>query len=385
MEKIETVVFRKTVDALRDNKCVISYGGSSSGKTMAALDLLTLLAMVKPNLEVAIIGKSVPVLKRNLIKDWRRVIMAELFNRSQWHDSDRVYTFPNNSKLRFINADDPEKLKGYRCDYFLMDEADGMVEEVFTQLFARCAKKCIITFNPSRRFWVSNLMTQPNYAAIHSTYKDNRYCAPDIAANLESLISVSDNFYKVYCLGEWGSLDGLVYPSFELVDAMPESFDFETVGVDFGWNDKLASVHCRFVGTDLYVNELFYRSKAPINDLAAVIKTVGDDVISYCDEAAPRDIVQLQVLNVNAIPFRKKGGIMNGIKALQFVKIKIVRTSTNLITEIENYSFVSDRMSNEYTDTPVKGNDHLLDAMRYASTDYIVNHMPTFILNKVIC
>ena len=223
-----TTVLDKTIREFSRSRVVVSYGGSSSGKTIAALYLLTILAMKKPDIEIALIGQSVPILKRNLIKDWKRIVMPNLFERSKWNETDRIYYFDNGSKLVFRNADDPDKFRGYRCDYFLIDEVNQVHEDVFNHLFIRFKGRCILTFNPSKRFWVDKILSQEGVSIVHSTYKDNEFCPKEVGDNLELFKEINDNFYKVFCLGEYGSTEGIVYEKWMLADEMPDVFDYES-------------------------------------------------------------------------------------------------------------------------------------------------------------
>ena len=147
--------------------------------------------------------------------------MQDDFNRKQWNDSDRIYRYPNGSFIQFVNGDDPAKFPGLRCDDFMMDECNYMHYSIFKHLFGRARGKAILTFNPDREFWISQVMKMPNAAVIHSTFEHNHMCPAPTVENLRMMAELDDNFAKVYMRGEWGTLDGLVLPKFKIVDQMP--------------------------------------------------------------------------------------------------------------------------------------------------------------------
>lgn len=391
MKIVSTTLLNRTIKSVADNKITISYGGSSSGKTICALIVLTLIAEQCEGLDIALVGRSIPVVKRNLIKDWKRVVMGNDFDYNRFNATDLIYTFDSGSKFRFLSGEDANKFLGYRCDYFLLDEANYMSESVFTQLFMRLGKKCIITFNPSKEFWITKLMTNPLAYSLHSTYKDNEYCPKEVANNLESLKDINEQFYKVYCLGEWGSVEGVVFDKFDFVDEMPEVYDSRFVGVDFGWTHPSAIIEVRFIGNKLYLHEVLFGSQLSNNQLAEAIKPLGD-VLCYCDAANPKDITDLNIQGCSAIPFDKKAGIMYRIKAAHHCKIFITKSSENLIREMTNYSYQFDKLAEKYINYPVDRDNHTIDAWTYAATDYITynllylqdenNNEPTKLLNR---
>lgn len=360
-----TDVFYRQVESLADHKVVVSYGGSSSSKTISALQQLTLRAQKFPKHEVLIIGQSVPILKRNLIKDWRRIIMGDDFNRRNWNETDRIYTFANGSVVKFINADDPDKFRGLRCDDFMIDECNNVHYSVFKQLFARARGKAILTFNPDREFWISQVMKMPNAAVIHSTFEHNHMCPAPTVENLRMMAELDENFAKVYMRGEWGTLDGLVLPKFKIVDKMPSTVQWETIGVDFGWNDPLAVVHCAMYDGELYFDELLYGQHIPDTDLLKMLAEHASGKVVYCDEACPKDIAHLIAKGIYAIGAKKKGGIMYGIKLLRNCNINITKRSANILREITNYSFMKVKGTDELLDQPIDKFNHSIDAIRY--------------------
>lgn len=382
MKIISTTLYDKTVKALSSSKILVSYGGSSSGKTICALTLLTMLANRCNDLEIALIGRSIPVIKRNLLKDWKRVVMREMFDSNRFNATDLIYTFPTGSKFRFISADDPSKFLGYRCDYFLMDEANYMQEAVFTQLFMRLAKRCIITFNPSKEFWIKRIMTMQSCYSLHSTYKDNEYCSQDIAENLEALKEINENFYNVYCLGQWGSVEGRVFEKFNLIDELPAEFDAEYLGGDFGWNHPSVIVHLRFKENNLYIDEVLYSPKQQPEDLAAHVRPLGN-ILGYYDSASPGTIVALNQLGCAAVGFNKKDGVMHRVRGLLNCNIFITKRSTNTLKEFSNYCYTFDKLTEKYIDYPVDKDNHAIDAVGYGATDYIYNNIiPTQYVEK---
>jgi phage terminase large subunit len=70
-----------------------------------------------------------------------------------------------------------------------------------------------------------------------------------------------------------------------------------------------------------------------------------------------------------------KNSIAAGIDLLKRYKIHLVSDSDNLIMEFRNYKWLEDR-SGKLTNTPIDKNNHLIDAVRYAT--YSIMSRPNF-------
>lgn len=366
-----TTVFDKLVDAFVGHDLVVSYGGSSSSKTISALQLYTVMASNMQRKYFVFVAKSVPILKRNLIKDWKTVVMGDAFDDGRWNATDRVYKFDTGSEFHFVQADDSAKLLGFRADYYFYDECNTYQRGVFFQTFARSKGKSILSFNPDREFWISDVMKLKECKVIHSTFKDNQYLPTQTVKNLTLMAEMDPNFKKVYLDGQFGLLEGRVFSKVMLCDAMPETYAWQTVGIDFGWSHPLAVIHCRLYDNALYFNEVLYGQHLDDSLIAPAVKSISPDIVAYCDEAYPRDIRKLRTQGVTALGYKKKtketadGSVKFGLRLMNQYPIFVTKRSVNLFREMTNYEYMKDKDGN-FIDTPLKKNDDSVDAARYA-------------------
>lgn len=92
------------------------------------------------------------------------------------------------------------------------------------------------------------------------------------------------------------------------------------------------------------------------------------DIMIVCDEARPEIIEQLNGAGYTAIAWAKgKGSVQNGIT--QVKEFDLHFQGKNLLKEWGSYVWKIDKNGNPL-DVPVKHNDHLLDAMRYAVMEH---------------
>ena len=86
--------------------------------------------------------------------------------------------------------------------------------------------------------------------------KDNPYLTPEQVAAIEKNKDDA-NWWRVYGEGLTGGVEGNVYPEYEVIDDMPETYTGRCLGLDFGFvNDPTAIVDIRMEGWDLYVCRL---------------------------------------------------------------------------------------------------------------------------------
>ena len=107
-------------------------------------------------------------------------------------------------------------------------------------------------FNPvSKVNWVYTtfFVAKQNNTIIHqSTYKDNRFLDDMTKENIEDLANRNPAYYKIYALGQFATLDKLVFPKYERrllnkeqLRHLPSFF-----GLDIGFiNDPSAFIHLK--------------------------------------------------------------------------------------------------------------------------------------------
>lgn len=373
-----TKVFYKNITALQQNKSVIvNYGGSSSSKTITVMQILRILAERKENLYILLIANSVPKLKTTLIKDFKNIIMSDDYDDRLFNKQDNEYKFNNGSIFKFANAYHEDTYKGVRCDYAMLDECNTFRngQGVFDQIEIRTAKTVFLTFNPSSKFWVTDVMSREDSQTIHSTYKDNQYIESAIINKLELRAKTNENFYKVYVLGEWGALEGLVFEykkHWDYFTDRPKEYDAIYYGGDFGFaNDPTTAIEVLVNNStkEMYVTELLYKKGLLNSQIAEILKPIIKDNYIIFDSAEPKSIVSLRnehgLLALSAV--KGPDSIRAGIERLKEWKILVNENSKNLINELFNYAYVD---KEGLLNVPIDDFNHCIDALRYVALKY---------------
>lgn len=378
-------VFWKIYDAAEAvpaPRIVSNRGGTRSGKTYA---LLQYLHLVIPNADSAgdvssVVSETLPHLKRGAIRDFERIIGHPLKQDAHWNASDLTYTYDNGAILEFFSADSPGRVLGPARKRLFVNECNNIGYDTFRQLAVRTTSIIFLDYNPAALFWaIEDVETRADCVTITSTYKDNAFLSPEQVAEIESNRK-DENWWKVYGLGQVGSLEGVIY-SFDQVDALPDPAGLaEFYGLDFGFtNDPTALVH---VLADtrrkaLYADLRLYRTRMTNGDIADFLKRdeVNGSVPIYADCAEPKSIEEIRRAGFNLLPSDKDAPVGSDkltfqIQWLQGWQLNFTKTSLELIEEGRNYCWQKDR-DGRPTNRPIDVWNHALDALRYGAWTHL--------------
>lgn len=362
---IDTTV---TFDNLLNSKKRITQhiGGTRSGKTYAILQWL-IVRCLQERLDVTVVRRTVPSLKRSVIKDFKDILTKlSIWETERYNISDRIFTFPNGSMLSFINTDDPEKLRGVKSDVLFIDEASEIDEESYFQLSIRCTGNIVLAYNPtvSPYHW---LREQDDVERFVTTYKDNPYLPKEMVKAIEDLEWKNPKYWAIYGKGEFAPNDRAIF-TFQIVDENPIE-ELVAMGLDFGFsNDPTALVAVHKKGDMLYVRELLYEKGLVTKDIIDKLDelNIGNTEI-WADSAEPRLIEEIYRSGFNIKPVKKgPDSIKFGIGVLQNYGICVPRSSQNLINELYSYQWATDKYGIAL-DKPEGGLDHLIDGLRYVA------------------
>lgn len=369
-------IYSKNLDAVtKGNNVIVNKGGTRSGKTWSLLQLCYTIAELWQGVVISVVGETIPFLKRGAIRDFR-TMMGAVWDANNWNASDKVYTLPNGSQIEFFSADNESKVHGSARDVLFINECYFVPYEIYRQLAVRTRKRIMLDYNPRSRFWVDEyLIGKDNVALIHSTYKDNPHLTPMQVAQIESNQSDS-NWWRVYGLGETGSVEGLVYTNWQISQSYPTDYKREFICIDFGFtNDPTAILRVRLSGGELWVDEIAYRTGMLNQDIVKELKDAGvaRGAQIVCDSAEQKSIAEINNLGgYRAVPVAKgKGSIVAGITAVQAYKLNVTQRSLGTIDELRNYSWRRD-INGNYINEPIDRYNHSLDALRYGVTTFLM-------------
>lgn len=354
-----------TFENLLDSKSRVTQhiGGTRSGKTYAVLQFLIVKAIENKE-TITIVRKTIPSLKRTVIKDFKDILQGlNIWQDEKFNITDRLYNLYD-STIQFLSTDDADKLRGIKSSILFIDEASEIDEESYFQLSIRTSGQIILAFNPtiSPFHWLRKMGDCERYV---TTYKDNPYLPAEMIKAIEDLQFTNPKYYKIYGKGEYSANDKAIF-EFELCDDV--AGDFVCFGFDAGYSSDPCSLVAIYKNSDtLYLEELIYETGMVTNDIINRFKKLEIDKNQtiWCDSSEPRLIEELYRSGFNTKPVVKgKDSINFGISVMKNYKIKILKTSQNLINEMYAYQYETDKHGYT-TDRPEGGLDHAIDAARY--------------------
>ena len=373
----------KKLRALSKRKRIVQ-GGTSAGKTFGIIPILIDKAAKTPRLEISVVSETIPHLRRGAIKDFLKIMeWTGRFIDSNWNRTLLTYKFTNGSYIEFFSAEQESKLRGARRNILYINEANNISFESYHQLAIRTSDEIWIDYNPTSEFWAhTELMRDEDSEYIVLTYKDNEALSESIIKEIESAqtkaltSSYWSNWWKVYGLGEVGSLQGVVFDDWRQIDAIPSDAKLLGYGMDFGYtNDPTTLVAIYMMDGELFVDELLYQTNLNNNEIGNRLKTfnIQRPYEIVCDSAEPKSINELRLQGFNTQPAQKgPDSIKMGIDILKRYQISVTKNSTNLIKELRAYQWETDK-DGKLTGKPVDHSNHAIDGMRYFALNKLNN------------
>lgn len=231
-----------------------------------------------------------------------------------------------------------------------------------------------LTFNPvSKNHWIKKVffdMEDDNVLTHHSTYLDNRFSDEAYKARMERRKKVDPEGYRIYGLGEWGEIGGLILSNYvvEDFDTSPDRFDYMVNAQDFGYNHANCIGEVGFKDGEMYLcRELYVFEKDTAEIIGMAEGYFQKHLPMYCDSAEPDRIKMWRKAGYKARPVKKEqGSVKAQIDYLKQHKIHIHHSCVNTIKEIQQWKWRKDERTGEYMDEPVNFFDDAMAMLRYS-------------------
>lgn len=233
-----------------------------------------------------------------------------------------------------------------------------------------------MTFNPvNKNHWIKKQFfdrQDENTLTCHSSYLDNRFIDDAYKARMQRRKEVDPDGYRIYGLGDWGEIGGLVLKNWEVADISQNANDYDDVaiGQDFGFNHANAILQLAIKDDDIYILKEIYvyeKDTSEIIEIADKMDLVGK---MWCDSAEPDRIKTWKKAGYKAEGVTKEKTTGKKYQATQIDwlkrrKIYIHPSCVNTMREIEQWKWKRDEQSGKYLDEPVPFFDDAMAALRY--------------------
>lgn len=233
------------------------------------------------------------------------------------------------------------------------------------------------TFNPvSSTHWIKSKffdIVHEDVFTHHSTYLTNRFIDDAYHKRMLMRKERDPDGYRIYGLGEWGEVGGLIFTNWEVREISQSTDDYEyvSIGQDFGFNHANAILTLAYKDNNIYVlNELYVFEKDTTEIIELAEGRFNKRVYMYCDSAEADRIKMWRKAGYKALAVSKekttgKSYINVQIDWFKQRRIFIHPSCKNLIKELGQWKWKFDDKTSSYLDEPVPFFDDAIAAMRY--------------------
>ena len=382
----------------------LAHGSVRSGKTVGSLFRFMQACYDCPDSQIFMVGHSSDTIYQNAV---RLLLESEQFSIFRpfcsYQPGKRQLLFMDKT-ITLLGAKDEGAIgqfQGKTMSLCYCDEMTLYPESIIDMIDTRLSNPHSMGFasmNPSHpdhkiKKWIDMAEAgDPNYYSLHFTLDDNPYVDEDYKNRVKN--SLSGIFYQRNYLGLWVLAEGAIFDFFDkkihVVDRPPRAADYWIASIDYGAVNAFA---CLLIGVNtgrmtqqgkqMWVEKEYYWDPK-VTKKQKVNSEFADDVQEFLEPYGVTQVYMDPSAESFALELRRRGlhvvkadnDVFNGIQTtstmLRNGQVVICKNCTNLIREVQNYTWDS-KKALRGDDVPLKKDDHATDALRYALHTHKVN------------
>lgn len=282
-----------------------AYGGArGGGKSWAMRRKLVLLALHYEELQLLLLRRTLSELTENHV----RALQTELSGFVDYNQTQRVFTFPNGSRIKLgycDNEQDVYRYQGQEYDVIGLEEATQFTESQM-QFISTCNRSVRTDFTPRMYYtcnpggvghaWVKRLFIDrryrgseraEDYVFIPARVTDNPVLMRD-KSYVITLENLPEPLRRAHLDGDWDVLAGQYFGEFSRQRHVTEPFEIPKSwrrfrAMDWGYNDPCAVLWFAVSpGGRVYVYREYYERQVLSSETARRIRQMtGEEKIAY--------------------------------------------------------------------------------------------------------
>ncbi len=394
---------------------ILYSGGVGSGKTLIGCVTILTMAFLHSG-DYLICRLFNPELKLTTYKTFLEICPPELI--AEHRVADQIIKIKSAdggiSNVIFRGLEDPDKHRSLNLNAAYIDEASQVSEEAFTLLQSRLRgkhyRKILCTTNPNGhswlyRYWIKkdfgNENAKRQFFSVHAPSTENLHLPEGYVQNM--LDSWSDERIKREVMGSWDAFQGQIYTEFERSKHVIKPFVVPKewtrfVGLDHGYRNPAAALWCAMdYDGNVFVYREFYQNEWIIEEIVKGRKGIGpglvqltasekidgvwvdpstkanrgkdSDFTTYL-EYFPRDWSLIPANNEVANGIDRVKQLLKPQGPKNEPRLFFFDSCVNVIEQMAQYRYEEltpgQEMAKNIKESPVKKDDHAVDALRYA-------------------
>ena len=160
-----------------------------------------MLEMIKRNrIKITVWRDTKVTCRATVAEDFKKIILFDPNIYKNFKENKQLGKFtyiPTGSEIIFEGADNIGKVLGGAQDISYFNEVTEFSKDVYLQITQRTSDRVICDYNPSKDFWLEQYRNDPDTCFIHSTFKDNAFCPPNIVKQLLSYEPWEEGSYEI--------------------------------------------------------------------------------------------------------------------------------------------------------------------------------------------
>lgn len=218
---------------LADHHKHVAFGGArGGGKSWAVRDKAKRLCLRFPGIKLLIVRRTFPELVNNHINQLRE----ELHGIARYNKTEKVFTFPNGSTIKFgycNNDRDLDQYQGAEYDVIFLDEATQLQEEWIKKITAcvrgvnEFPKRIYYTCNPGgashgyiKRLFIDRQFQAgedpEDYSFIQAHVTDNKALMESQPDYIKQLEALPPKLKEAWLYGRWDIFEGQFFEDFRV-------------------------------------------------------------------------------------------------------------------------------------------------------------------------
>jgi phage terminase large subunit len=386
IRKIE--MFPAQYDFYTDNthRFVIAAGGIQSGKSYALAHIIRRNCYEHPEEDGLILAPTWKILTSSTLRKF--FSMFPQF-RAYYHEMKGEIQLPTSGIIYCRSTDSPEGFAGVSASWVVADELGQMSNLAWQMMKNRVAMTGGRIWGASTPYNMNNFFYNEIYVPWRDgkdkdigfyTWKstDNPKFSTEFFESERQRLR-PEAFSRTYC-GKFEKMTGLVFneiPPESIIDPTDilSHTEARICGVDFGYSDSSALTIVYVVRGMFYLVDEWKQSKRTTAEIIQVCKNKMSEhkINMFFPDSAEPD--RAEEMRRAALPvYETNKDVKGGISLLQQLfrerRLLIFNRCKDFMSEAEQYHYPEEVEGKDSKDIPVKFNDHICDALRYAVMSY---------------